>query len=98
MPNPAYKQWSDLDQQILSGLLSSMTEEILLDVVSATTSKEPWDIIRRMISSAIRAHTVQVRMDLVSTKILCPRINLRRLPPHLCLVPCVNSRSHHPRP
>jgi hypothetical protein len=40
VPNPVYDRWYDQDQQLLSGLLSSMTEEILLDVVPASTAKE----------------------------------------------------------
>jgi hypothetical protein len=40
--NPAYERWYDQDQQLLSGLLSSMTEEVLTDAVAATSSKEVW--------------------------------------------------------
>jgi hypothetical protein len=40
VPNPAYTRWYDQDQQLLSGLLSSMTEDVLRDVVTAKTSKE----------------------------------------------------------
>lgn len=40
VPNPAYGRWYDQDQQLLSGLLSSITEDLLLDVVSASTAKE----------------------------------------------------------
>lgn len=68
VPNPAYGAWYDQDQQLLSGLLSSMTEDILQDVVEATTSQEAWDILKRMFSSAIRARAVQVRVDLATTK------------------------------
>jgi hypothetical protein len=68
VPNPAYDRWYDQDQQLLSGLLSSMTEEILLDVVTASTAKEAWDILKRMFSSAMRARVVQVRIDLANMK------------------------------
>lgn len=66
--NPAYKQWYDQDQQVLSGLLSSMSEEILHDVVAATTSKEVWDTLQRMFSSSTRARTVQTRVELATSK------------------------------
>lgn len=38
--NLAYDRWYDQDRQVLSGLLSSMSEEGLCDVVDATLSKE----------------------------------------------------------
>jgi hypothetical protein len=38
--NPTYERWYDQDQQLLSGLLSLMTEDVLYDVVTATSSKE----------------------------------------------------------
>jgi hypothetical protein len=47
--NPAYEWWLDKDQQVLSGLLSSMSEEILPDVVTAKTSKAVWDTLQRPI-------------------------------------------------
>jgi hypothetical protein len=37
--NPDYDRWFDQDQQVLSGMLSSMSEEVLRDVISASTSK-----------------------------------------------------------
>ena len=66
--NPAYNQWYDQDQQVLSGLLSSMSEEILNDVVAATTSKEAWDTLQRMFSSSTRARTVRTRVELATSK------------------------------
>jgi hypothetical protein len=68
VPNSAHGRWYDQDQQLLSGLLSSITEELLLDVVSASTAKEAWDTLQRMFSSAVRARVVQVRIDLATTK------------------------------
>ncbi|KAK4433482.1 hypothetical protein Salat_1110500 [Sesamum alatum] len=68
VPNPAYTQWYDQDQQVLSGLLSSISEEVLQDVVDATTSKEAWDTLQRMFSSTTRARIVQIRVDLATTK------------------------------
>ncbi|KAK4424666.1 Retrovirus-related Pol polyprotein from transposon RE1, partial [Sesamum alatum] len=68
VPNPAYSQWYDQDQQVLSDLLSSISEEVLQDVVDATTSKEAWDTLQRMFSSTTRARIVQIRVDLATTK------------------------------
>ena len=66
--NPAYDKWYDQDQQVLSGLLSSMSEEILHDVVTVTTSKEAWDTLQRMFSSSTRARIVQIRVKLAMSK------------------------------
>jgi hypothetical protein len=68
MPNPAYESWCDLDQQILSGLLSTVTKEILCDLTTATTSKEVWDSLTRQFSSSTRARDVQLRVELASAK------------------------------
>jgi hypothetical protein len=45
--NPVYERWYDQDQQLLSGLLSSMTEEVLRDVVTAKSSREIWDSLQK---------------------------------------------------
>jgi hypothetical protein len=58
--NSDYDRWFDQDQQVLSGLLSSMSEEVLRDVISASTSKEAWDILQRMFFSATHAPMVQI--------------------------------------
>jgi hypothetical protein len=68
IPNPAYERWYDQDQQVLSGLLPSMSEEVLRDVTNATTSKEAWDTLKKMFSSATRAQTMQICVDLTTTK------------------------------
>lgn len=68
VPNPEYVKWFNQDQQLLSGLLSSMSEEILPDVIDSGTSKEAWDKLQRMFGSATRARVVQIRVDLTTTK------------------------------
>jgi hypothetical protein len=44
--NPEYERWYNTDQQLLSGLLPSMTEEVLRDVVDAASSKDAWDSVK----------------------------------------------------
>jgi hypothetical protein len=68
VPNPAYEGWQDQDQQLLSGLLSSMTEDILRDVVSAKMAKEVWDSLQKKFSSSMSARTVQIRVELATAK------------------------------
>ena len=45
-----------------------MSEEILHDVVAATTSKEAWDTLQRMFSSSTRARTIQICVELATSK------------------------------
>jgi hypothetical protein len=68
VPNPAYDRWVDQDQHILSGLLSSMTKDVLPDVVSALTAQDAWCILTGMFSSATRARIVQIQIELFTTK------------------------------
>jgi hypothetical protein len=65
---PAYARWYNQDQQLLSRLLSSITEDVLQDVVTATTPKEAWDTLHQMFSSSIQARIVHIRVELVMTK------------------------------
>ena len=53
---------------VLSSLLSSMSEEIFRDVVAVTTSKEAWNTLQRMFSSSTCARTVQIRVELATSK------------------------------
>jgi hypothetical protein len=68
LANPEYDRWYDLDQQLLSGLLSSMTEEVLRDVATAVTAKEAWDSLQQKFASSSRARTVQIRAELATCK------------------------------
>lgn len=65
--NPAYTRWYDQDQHLLSGLLSSMTEDTLRDVVTATSAKEVWDSLQTRFASSTRARTLQVRVELATS-------------------------------
>jgi hypothetical protein len=66
--NPAYGTWYDQDQLLLSGLLSSMTEEVLRDVMAATSSRAVWTSLHRKFASSTKARTVQLRVDLATSK------------------------------
>ncbi|KAJ0971876.1 hypothetical protein J5N97_019835 [Dioscorea zingiberensis] len=63
-PNSAYHSWLQLDQFVLGALLSSLSEEILSQVLSLTTSFEVWSTMERMFSSHSRARIVQIRLQL----------------------------------
>jgi hypothetical protein len=66
--NPEYERWYNQDQQLLSGLLSSMTEEVLQDVVITTSSKEVWDSLQTKFASSVKACMMQIHVKLVTSK------------------------------
>jgi hypothetical protein len=68
VPNLAYDRWHDQDQLLLSGLLPSMTKDVLRGVVTTKTVREAWDILNRMFSSTSHARIVQIRVELATTK------------------------------
>jgi hypothetical protein len=45
-----------------------MTKDVLKDVITATSSKEVWDSLQRKFSSSTRARTVQICVELATTK------------------------------
>ena len=50
--NPVYQAWRKKDQQILSILVSSLSETILPCVVGKTTAKEAWEALNKHCSSS----------------------------------------------
>jgi hypothetical protein len=66
--NPEYERWYNTDQQLLSGLLSSMPEEVLRDVIDAASAKDAWDSVQKRFASSTRARTVQIRVELATCK------------------------------
>jgi hypothetical protein len=68
IPNPAYEPWYDQDQQVVSDLLSSMSEDILRDMVDVKSSKAVWDKLQQQFASTTCARTVQICVELVTTK------------------------------
>ena len=50
--NPAYQAWKNQDQQVLSILVSSLSENVLPCVVGKTTSKEAWEALNKHYSSS----------------------------------------------
>ena len=50
--NHVYQSWRKKDQQVLSILVSSLSENILPCVVGKTTSKEAWEVLNKHCSSS----------------------------------------------
>lgn len=53
---------------VLSGILSSMHEEVLRNVFEPTSSMGTRDILKHMFSSSNRAHIVLVRVEITTVK------------------------------
>jgi Reverse transcriptase (RNA-dependent DNA polymerase)/gag-polypeptide of LTR copia-type/GAG-pre-integrase domain len=65
--NPAYLPWYKQDQMILGWLRSSLSREILAQVVSAKTSADLWQTLQRSFSATSRARLSELRRKLQNT-------------------------------
>jgi hypothetical protein len=66
--NPAFKAWSLTNEQVLGFLLSSMGKESISRVRPCHTSNEMWTAIKGNFVSATRAHIVNSKISLTTTK------------------------------
>ncbi|CAN6356870.1 unnamed protein product [Urochloa humidicola] len=64
--NPAFAQWEVRDQQVLNYLLSSLSSDILLQVVSSMTAREAWVAIDTLFASQSRARVISTRLALAT--------------------------------
>jgi hypothetical protein len=62
--NPDFATWYIRDQTVLGGILATVTEDILVHVMSAPTSREAWTILERMFASRTRVRAIQTRAQL----------------------------------
>jgi hypothetical protein len=58
----------ELQTKVLSSLLASVTKEILVRVATVKTVTGAWKILEEQMSSHTRAHAVNVRMALATTR------------------------------
>jgi hypothetical protein len=68
MPNPDFQDWDATDQQVLSHLLGSLSNEIPIHISTYTTSAEAWATIHGVFASKTRARTMNTRLALGTTK------------------------------
>lgn len=64
--NPEYDHWLLQDQLVLSALLSSLTVEILAQVIFLPTVCDIWVALKEMFGSQSRARVIQIRMQLTN--------------------------------
>ncbi|CAO2141788.1 unnamed protein product [Urochloa humidicola] len=67
-PNQAYAQWVAQEQQFLSHLLSSLSHEILMQVVALQSSSQVWSAIEASFTSVTKARSVNTHLVLTTTK------------------------------
>ncbi|RLN36189.1 uncharacterized protein C2845_PM03G07800 [Panicum miliaceum] len=67
-PNPAFEEWEARDQQILSFLFASITQDVMTQIASSTTASEAWGSIEAMFASQTRARVLNLRIALTTTK------------------------------
>ncbi|XP_020251834.1 cold shock domain-containing protein 3-like [Asparagus officinalis] len=67
--NPARATWIVQDQAILGGLLSSMTEDVLPQLIrQIDTSGQLWASLHTMFSAQHRGNSIQIRVQLSNTR------------------------------
>ena len=66
--NPLYEHWQRQDAIIVSILFSTISENVLIQVVSYTTSAAIWCALAKSFCSQSRARVIQLRTELVNTR------------------------------
>ncbi|KAJ0972283.1 hypothetical protein J5N97_020242 [Dioscorea zingiberensis] len=64
VPNQGYQTWLQQDHMVLSALLSSLSEEVLSQVLFLSISHEVWQTLERMFSSQSKARIMQIQLQL----------------------------------
>lgn len=67
-PNLAYTDWALQDQLILSAINSSLTNNVLAQVLECTTSREVWNTLSSLFSAQSSAHIMQTQFQLATLK------------------------------
>ncbi|KAK9205514.1 hypothetical protein WN943_015782 [Citrus x changshan-huyou] len=67
-PNPQFQIWRRNDQQLMSWLLSTLSEEVLSAVVGARSSLDVWQILATQFGARSRARVLHLRTQIQTTK------------------------------
>jgi hypothetical protein len=68
IPNPAYEARYAVDQQVLGFLLTSLSKEMLTQIIAAKTAAQAWKEIEDMFATKSRAQKINVRLALTTTR------------------------------
>jgi hypothetical protein len=68
LPNPAYDTWITRDQQVVSYIVNSLSEDILSHVYGMVHAAEIWSAIHELFSSQSKSRVSNIRGALINTK------------------------------
>uniref|UniRef100_A0A2N9HK34 Integrase catalytic domain-containing protein n=1 Tax=Fagus sylvatica TaxID=28930 RepID=A0A2N9HK34_FAGSY len=68
IPNPAFTSWFEIDQLLLSILVSTISESLVPSLVGRSSSRDVWLTLEKMFSSQSRARVMQTRYHLAMLK------------------------------
>jgi hypothetical protein len=68
MVNPEYLAWCQMDQMILSVLISTLTKSYVAHVVGCATTSTLWNTLVTMFASQARAHVMQIYFQLSTVR------------------------------
>ena len=68
IPNPAFTSWFEIDQLLLSILVSTVSEPLIPTLVGRSSSRDVWLTLEKMFSSQSRARIMQTRYHLATLK------------------------------
>uniref|UniRef100_A0A2N9ETF7 Reverse transcriptase Ty1/copia-type domain-containing protein n=1 Tax=Fagus sylvatica TaxID=28930 RepID=A0A2N9ETF7_FAGSY len=68
IPNPAFTSWFEIDQLLLSILVSTISEPLIPTLVGRSSSRDVWLTLEKMFSSQSRARIMQTRYHLATLK------------------------------
>jgi hypothetical protein len=66
--NPAYASWFEIDQLLLSVLMSTISESLVPSLVGLSSSRAVWLALEKMFSSQSRARVMTTRYTLATLK------------------------------
>ena len=66
--NPAYVSWTRIDQFVLSWLLSSISEQMLGNVLYCKSASEVWIVLEQTFFAKSKARALQLRLSLQTMK------------------------------
>ena len=67
-PNPQFQIWRRNDQQLMSQLLSTLSEEVLSAIVGARSSLDVWQILATQFGARSRARVLHLRTQIQTTR------------------------------
>jgi hypothetical protein len=68
LPNPAYDTWITRDQQVVSYIVNSLSNDILSHVYGMVHAAEIWSAIHELFSSQSKSRVSNIRGALINTK------------------------------